>query len=483
MSKKKVYGFRTPVRRTTNNVTGHKVGGDLSGAEVKIVLLNKLTLTGPAVYKFSLNTDDAVELFNKNVGVAAIGGYFRPDTDTKLTLSIELEGEKFSKQYTLVKGNTEKVGLEVEFKIDEIEPSTPVNITLEIEATKAIIEYTGFSYGFVSNPYLMDTETAHVQFFNSKKTICFPEQFYFDTEIELPDSTKGDPIILKSCNRCQRYLPINHPNERIQLAFSNHCTTKAPCTHGGFFNYEIVENAIGDKALAKWIKGSSYRIEDGRLKAHHGHQLECKACKKFFVNSALNHLRTSTQHREDALRRRAFELLIGKLLENEWIYHKFRGEKGKEFDKYIWEKFGKACFKCKEPIGSPRQMNLDHTMPLVFLYPLDETATCLCPSCNAEKSDIFPVDFYTADELKELSKITGINVRLLSSKVPNQKVIDELKGKLDWFFDEFLTFEEYTKVRDGKRAADSILHSLQKVINNCLTPYNLLEEHSKNKKA
>ena len=34
-----------------------------------------------------------------------------------------------------------------------------------------------------------------------------------------------------------------------------------------------------------------------------------------------------------------------------------------------------------------------------------------CPTCNGKKSGKFPIDFYTNDELKELSKLTGIGLK------------------------------------------------------------------------
>jgi hypothetical protein len=197
------------------------------------------------------------------------------------------------------------------------------------------------------------------------------------------------------------------------------------------------------------------------------------------VNTALNHLRTSTQHREDALRRRAFELLVRKLLNIDWIYHSFRNLNGIEFDKFIWEKFDKKCFNCDKNIASPRDMDLDHTMPLAFLYPLDETATCLCSTCNSSKSDLFPIDFYKEEQLVKLSTLTGLSMKILSSRFPNERAIKELKNNLKWFFEEFITFEDYNKERDGKKASDSIMHSLQKVINRSFNSFSLIDEYDK----
>ena len=133
-------------------------------------------------------------------------------------------------------------------------------------------------------------------------------------------------------------MPIDVLNERNTLSFNNHCV-KTPCKHKehkAFSDYAITEMdyTIPPKEINGFIK-------DKRLKLYNGFQLECKPCKKFFVNTPLNPLRNSTQHREDSLRRRAIERLIDQLLKRKYIYHKFRLEQQKEFDKYIWEKFGK----------------------------------------------------------------------------------------------------------------------------------------------
>ncbi len=478
MAKQKNYGYKTPVRRSTNNITGHKVGGDLSGGDCKVKFSKRLILNEECTYTFLLNSDDAIQLFKKSSCVVSIGGYFLPDVETKVEISIEIKSEKSSSSYIIKPNRFEKIGLAKEIDSNSFDPSTPirVSITFDTNGKRTNLDYYQFSYGFVDYKYLVDND-VHDSFFNSKKEICYPEQFYFFSEIEFADSEIGNPFLLKSCNRCQRFLPINHFNEREQLSFSNHCSTKAPCRHGNFYNYTIIESDIDKKGLTKYFSTTTYKVQDNFIHSYYGHQLECKACKKFFVNSALNYLRTSTQHREDSLRRRAFELLIGNLLQKEWIYHSFRNATQNEFDRFIWEKFGRKCFHCDAPISTPNEMDLDHTMPLVFLYPLDETATCLCPTCNSEKSDKFPVEYYTKPQLEELSKLTGLDITILKSRKANQKVIDLLKENIVWFFEEFLTFEEYTKVREGKRAADSILHSLQKVVNNSKFPFDLLKEY------
>lgn len=42
--------------------------------------------------------------------------------------------------------------------------------------------------------------------------------------------------------------------------------------------------------------------------------------------------------------------------------------------------------------------------------------------------------------------------------------MEKLLGRIVWFFDEFLAETDYQKVREGKKAADLIVHSLHNVL-------------------
>lgn len=482
MAKKQNYGFKTPQRRITKNITGFKVGGELSGGECKIVKSNKILIDKTFEYQYVVSLENVTKLFNQDVAIFAVGGYFYATTDFELGFEINFREYNISNSNIIASGQFSKKGLELKIPFEELATNEEVTLKISIKGNDNFeLHYALLQFGFIQYDYFQNND-VYLDFNNSKKTICFPEQFYFFEEQKFPNSAIGMPVVLKSCNRCQRFLPINHFNERIHLAFTNHCSTKAPCTHGNFSNYEIIENQLTDIELSHFFaQNNVLTLKDNFVYSYYGHQLECKACKKFYVNSQLNQLRTSSQHREDSLRRRAFETLIMKLLNAEWIYHTYRISKNKEFDKSIWEKFDKKCFKCKTDLATSNDMDLDHTMPLAFLYNLDETATCLCGSCNSSKSDSFPVDFYTETELIELSKITTIPLNILKSRKPNQKVVDLLQKNIIWFFDDFLTFDEFHKERDGKKAVDSILHSLQKVVNLSETSFNLLEEYEKAK--
>lgn len=485
MAKIKDYGYKTPVRRNTNNITGHKVIGDHTGGECKIVDFNFFKLNNNSnSFSYYVKTINSQLIFNRELIVFAIGGYFYCENKVKIILKIKSDIELKS-EHIIESGDFEKIGLSIEVDQKQISSIENIEFTISFETfdnEEITIYYNNFSFGNINKDYFLSND-VYDTFFNSKKTICYPEQFYFEDQFILNENENVNTknLILKSCNRCQRFLPINHLNERKQLAFSNHCSTKAPCKHSNFSNYKILSSTLSDNDLNDFISSTPYNLKDGNIISFFGHQLECKSCKKFFVNASLNHLRTSTQHREDGLRRRAFELLTRDLLDLKWIYHSFRKETGLEFDKYIWERFDKKCFNCSIQIDTPNDMDLDHTMPLVGLYPLDESATCLCPSCNGKKSDLYPSEFYTIDKIQQLSEITGIDISIMKDTKPNQKVIDLLKDNVVWFFEEFLTFEEYTKERDGKRACDSILHSLQKTINKSSNPYNLIDLYSEKK--
>jgi hypothetical protein len=270
-------------------------------------------------------------------------------------------------------------------------------------------------------------------------------------------------LFLKSCNRCARFLPININNERIHLSFTNHCVAvhRRPCSHTGF--------------------GKLRNTANGEiLQLDYGYQLECRFCKKFEVNAAHNPQRTSAQMKEDGARRRALELLLTELYGGS-PQLRYRHIMKSELTDDIWKKFGGKCFKCGEKLESSKHMHLDHTRPLALLYPLDGTATSLCKVCNSQKNDRPPIEYYSEDELKELSSITGIPMQELHDPSPNMEAIGLLKERLKWFFEEFLDKEELKVERDGKVAVELLIKALQKTLNKCKggPPINLYKEAKK----
>lgn len=281
-----------------------------------------------------------------------------------------------------------------------------------------------------------------------------PEANFIDPadqgDVSLKGGTKSSGvarIALKSCNRCARFLPVNLDNERVQLSYTNHCvaTHRRPCRHSGFGR--LTEVATGNEILLEY-----------------GFQLECRFCKKFEVNAALNPLRTVAQMKEDGQRRRALEFLTEHLYEGT-PQLRYRHAAGGELSDFVYKNFGGRCFKCGTALASSSDMRLDHTRPLALLWPLDGTATALCTTCNSRKRDRPPVDFYTDDELVRLAKKTRIPLKELRDPSPNIEAIALLQANLDWFCKEFLRLPELRKERDGKIAGDLLVKALQKTLN------------------
>jgi hypothetical protein len=329
-------------------------------------------------------------------------------------------------------------------------PDTSVEVVIEAIRDSAL-SFFDIASGEIGHRYL---DTARPSLLKNMYTFS-PEAHFFTTGPYAPKIEGGQhtqnrsSVLLKECNRCARHLPINYDPripeaERHPLAFSNHCVAdhRRPCTHGGF-------------GLLK------SRQEEPEIDLEYGFQLECRFCKKFEVNAAHNPQRTPAQMKEDGARRRHIELLLEHIYQGtpQLVY---REKHNSELADDVWDKFDRKCFKCDTAIDSPREMHLDHTRPLMMLWPLDESATCLCGDCNNEKSGTPPSIFYSRAQLVELSSITGLSSAELADQGPNEKVIDHIENNLDWFFEEFLATSHMQKIHDGKVAGEQLVKALRK---------------------
>lgn len=465
--------LRTYQRRSTTRSSGYHVCNSATGGECIILHSQKTTINdGVTSFHFYREKLELIELFEKGISIIAFSGYMRPTETIKVSykLSYSYEGEKYSigsKESNLNATEWKNIGFHAEQSIDKDNFIYDVSLELIIRSSKPCsLEMISFDFDIVTKNEFIDTVCANS--FYQKTDMHIPYLYYLDTTLPIDkyllsdyDFETGRNVVLKSCNRCGRFLPINIEDGRKTLSFSLHCVKRAPCVHSTFRAYSIenLDNLQDDDL-------TNIAIEDGKVVTYYGHQLECKACKKFFVNAPLNPQRNPQQFKEDSLRRRAIEVLINELLETNLIHFEFEKKTKREFSQYIWEKFDKRCFKCGRNSKQIdlSEMNLDHTMPLAYLYRLDETATCLCNSHNSQKSDSFPVDYYSEDELKRLSKITGLSLEKLHQRTVNQQVLELLIKDVIWYFDEFLMRTEYQKVRDGILTADKINDSLKRVI-------------------
>lgn len=330
------------------------------------------------------------------------------------------------------------------------------------DPTNVVFSFQAKSEGFVAIFEPMGGRILHEHLNNARDALMknmyefSPEALFLDKEIlaKIRIETGGKPVtkehelILKSCNRCGRYLPINTENERNHLSFTNHCVAahRRPCKHSTFSSLRNVED------------------ETDIIKLDYGYQLECRFCKKFEVNAAHNPQRSSGQMKEDGARRRAFELLLADLYEGtpQLLYrHKHHSELVDD----VWQAFQKKCFNCDCILESSRSMHLDHTRPLAFLWPLDGTATALCGSCNSQKRDRSPSEFYVKEgQIEKLSAVVGISEVDLKNPGPNEAAIALLMERIDWFFEEFLMRPEMIKERDGKITGELVVKALQRVL-------------------
>ncbi|MGG4043294.1 HNH endonuclease [Bacillus smithii] len=483
--------FRTYHRRPVTRRSGFKVTGNKTGGECIILPSTKYKCTDKCEnFLFYKKTIDLVPLFEQEVGILAFGGYLYSleKFDITLKFKFSIEGIKREFEYkkkitkALNNGTWNPIGFHKEISLDVLGDNNRINdvyveMIIHSESKDNVLQFIGFELNAIT--YSGYQEASLAELFKKKTSMHIPQIYYFKTNKkfssylvshQLDSLEQGEDVVLKSCNRCDRYLPININDEINTLSFSLHCKKKAPCKHSLFSKYKI--DNIND--LEQSSLNNSF-VEDGHVKSYYGHQLECTACKKYYVNGALNKLRNSQQFREDSLRRRALEVLVDNLLGRNIVHFEFREAKGKEFSEYIWEKFNRRCFKCGEKLALD-EMHLDHTMPLAYLYRLDETATCLCAECNSKKRDHFPVEFYSEDELIKLMEITGLDEDIIRSRKANPVVVDLLVKNVVWFFHEFLGDPEYQKVRDGVLTSDKIYASIVRVLDG---EVDLVEEYYK----
>jgi len=136
-------------------------------------------------------------------------------------------------------------------------------------------------------------------------------------------------------------------------------------------------------------------------------QMECRSCKGA-INAVLNPQRSKEQLHESAVRRRIADLFL-------------EGENESIDLQDLFDRFGHKCFKTKVPVDINKRASwaVDHIMASKYLYPLTkENAALLSRNANENKRDKWPSKFYTNNELIELAKITGADLKLISSKQP-----------------------------------------------------------------
>jgi hypothetical protein len=503
--------FRSPLRRHVTRYSGYKASGEVSGKEAKVTRAERLNVDGGELILGFSKPVRVAPSFGRSIGVLGFGGYLYPRREVSITIELlyRHSGKLIAtsrEECSLEQNRWGKIGAHIILDLGR-RSSTKGTLTANL-AIRAVsgnvlhkIDFFGFDMGGVDyfsersdfwSELSMKKKATIFPAFKKRTSLYLPEIYYFPSDVPFGTKPtgyrmlgfeKGNCVFLKGCNRCTRFLLLDLEHETNTLSFSNHCTSKK-CTHSSFYDHVVVDcscDSFPKSVMAKieFKRGPSGKREAVKFRTKWGSQLECRPCKKFVVNAAHNPRRTASQHREDSLRRRALEPLVCDLLGRQSIYLKYKNTE-KDFDSRIWEKFGKRCFKCHKSLSKPSGkdgMDVDHTLPLKFLWPLDESATCLCKACNSKKHDRFPGDFYSKLELRKLSRITNISVSKLRRKTVNPMALKALRGRVVWFFDSFLSHPYYQKVRDGKKASDLILKAIQDSISSSNLRVDLIEDY------
>lgn len=238
------------------------------------------------------------------------------------------------------------------------------------------------------------------------------------------NKTTGPEYILRAprwkyCRVCEWLQPIGE-------TVSPHGTARGK-TLGSAFDYH------------KPTKGRAFRSE---------RQLECKTCKRW-INRILNPKRTADQHREASQKRRLYALIAGSggKLDSEAVFNRFEGK----------------CFKCGKQLKyksrGTKDYAIDHTLPASLFWPLaSENATLLCSTCNNEKHDRWPRDYYSEAELRRLSVLTGIPYALLAGEPRlNPDAVSKLLLNVDAFLADWIKYpEEIKRIRTLVHQMESI---------------------------
>jgi hypothetical protein len=314
-----------------------------------------------------------------NTPFAAAGGFVHAKTATRLVLQVSAEKVTTDANYELLVG-WNRIGVAV-----DAEKATLLTVTLAWPRG-AVLDFWGINAGRVNlperilkqKPSVDDLSEPHL----APETFYLPHESAFVLEIDPDDSTPfstddGTEITVKKCSYCGRLLPLRPPKGR--LSFHRHRAKRT------------------------------------------GHQNECRSCKKWRINDTLNVRRTVDQLHESSVITRERKIL----LREPEILQRIKDRHGAGLKSQVWERFGRKCFKCKKPLAL-EEVQLDHTRPLAYLWPLDEHATCLCAKDNNLKKEKFPVDFYNEDELERLSAICGLPIDELRLRRLNEVELKRL---------------------------------------------------------
>jgi hypothetical protein len=244
--------LRTYRRRETTRESGYHTCEDTTGGECRIVYSEKhICASKSEVLIFHRDELKLVELFEKGISIIGFGGYIHSQSkaEVKLMITYVYEGTRYEYQEPekkmLEEGCWSNIGFHVEHTINKEMLVHDVTVTMIINGfAYNSLDFISFNFDVINKDEFLDTSCS-VSFYQ-KTYMHIPYLYYFVSD--LPFNTylvndikllKGRRVVLKSCNRCGRYLPINIDDEMKTLSFSLHCKKRAPCVHSTFRAYTI----------------------------------------------------------------------------------------------------------------------------------------------------------------------------------------------------------------------------------------------------
>lgn len=396
----KSIGRRATVNRTGNKSSGKVKAQQLVTEHAFVIPPSRTTLEFPPI---------ALPRAADQVG---IGLYLKTEPGKTISLEVTAETRAASGKWVVVAQATwvvKDVWTIHGFFITDKSPITAVRL----RATSSAGARPLFAWGYAAGPCedlapkvekdirLVDPEVAeerlaYILELIRKGRFKYLETAYLDHAGGTLDGMTGvvrsqEPIICKCCSLCERLLPV--------VSFHSHSMFPS------------------------------------------GYQLECKACKNCNINPKLNYKRTKQQLLESTLIRRELEYFAE---ENKFL------REHPNFLKELFAKFKNRCFNCGAPVDRTSG-HVDHTRPLVGLWPLDEHATVLCSHCNNEKHDKYPIEFYRDPEKrKELARITGLTLKDVEAKRMNSMVLARIIKNVPKWYAELKSYaashEDFKKV-------------------------------------
>ncbi|MBD6618137.1 hypothetical protein FNW02_20485 [Komarekiella sp. 'clone 1'] len=322
-----------------------------------------------------------------NTNCVVFGGFLYPSEGISIEVKLDTGDASESKVIKLTNA-WNRIGVIVDAPETEI-----ITVTLTWSASVRL-NFWGLNADALNLPDEILSLNPNVS--NLQQSHLVPETFYLPHEAALAMEIdeehsnqfhllEGEEITLKKCSYCGRLLPVNM--QRLgSLSFHKH-------------NAKLTN-----------------------------HQNECRSCKKWRINNNFNPLRTTDQLHESSVITRERKIF----LREPEILQGIKERTGAGLKSQIWERFERKCFYCSKVLKL-EDVQLDHTRPLAYLWPIDEHATCLCAEHNNQKKQKFPVEFYSDEQLRELSKICGLSYEQIRKKELNKVELQRILSNLPSF--------------------------------------------------